>query len=369
MPRGSWLGLVLCVAVVAPVAGQGPPRTLPPVAPPAPPASPPVAAGEAPLRDVTPPEFTDLIPPPDPHGHGHTPGCLTPSAPQHAGFYGTAEYLLFNVRSGSLDYAQLNPTSGLAIAGPIQNATFDIGSGVRAELGYHFEKGWDLGFGYTYFNTHGTESVTAGPGQVILPTLTRPGLTDTALTGTAATSFNYNVYDVIVGKRLVFDDNFTVRAFGGVRLAQINQRLDTLYNGLDAVNAAVTSSSRFSGAGGLVGAEAVLNVCGGFHGYARATGALITGKSRNALLETNDGNATTYVNTQFSTRKVVPVASIAVGGGWQYRTVSIRAGYEVTNWFGLTEPVRYTDDVGSQIDTRPSNLSLEGFFVQFGLAF
>ncbi|WP_439631143.1 Lpg1974 family pore-forming outer membrane protein [Gemmata sp.] len=368
---------MLCVAVVTPAAAQGPPRSLPPAAPPAapralpvaPPASPPAAAGEAPLRDVTPPEFADLIPPPDPHAHGHTPGCLTPSAPQHAGFYGTAEYLLFRVHNGSLDYAQLNPTSGLAIAGPVQNATFDLGSGVRTELGYHFEKGWDLGFGYTYFNTQGNQSVTAGAGQVILPTLTRPGLTDTALTATANTSLNYNVYDMIVGKRLVLDEHFTFRAIGGLRFAEINQRFNTLYNGLDAVNATVTSSSRFSGFGPIIGGEAVLNVCGGFHGYARTTGGLLTGRSRNAVLETNDGGATTYVNTQYNVRKVVPLASIAVGGGWQYRTVSIRAGYEVTQWFGLTEPVRYTDDVGSQLDTRPSNLSLEGFFVQFGLTF
>ena len=47
-----------------------------------------------------------------------------------------------------------------------------------------------------------------------------------------------------------------------------------------------------------------------------------------------------------------------------------RAGYEVTHWFGLTQPIRFVDDVGQgKISTRPVNLSLEGLFLQVGLAF
>jgi hypothetical protein len=132
----------------------------------------------------------------------------------------------------------------------------------------------------------------------------------------------------------------------------------------------VNTQSRFSGFGPIVGAEAVLQTWGGFHGYARATGGLIAGRSKNALVETNDAGNTLYANPTYDVDKIVPVASIAIGGGWQYRTISIRAGYEITQWYGLTQPVRFVDDVGQgKISTRPANLSLNGLFLQLGLAF
>jgi len=323
------------------------------------------------LRELPSPDFGDLIPPPDPHAsHGGTPGCLTPTVPPHAGFFGTAEYLLFKARSGSFDYALVNATGGLATAGPIQTLNYDLGSGVRAEGGYRFKAGWDASFAYTYFQTDGRDLIVAGPGQVLLPTLTRPGLTDNATSATAFASLNYNLYDMFVGKRFAIDDHFAIRGFAGFRFAQINQRFDTVYNGLDANLAAVNTASRFNGFGPMIGGEAILSVWHGFHGYARASGGLLTGTSDNPQLETNDGGATVYVNTQNNIRKIVPVSSIAIGGGWQYRTVSIRAGYEITQWFGLSEPARFVDDVGQgKLSTRPSNLSLEGFFIQFGLAF
>jgi hypothetical protein len=50
--------------------------------------------------------------------------------------------------------------------------------------------------------------------------------------------------------------------------------------------------------------------------------------------------------------------------------VSIRAGYEVTNYFNLVQQPRLADDVApGKVVTRPSNFSLEGLFVQVGLAY
>jgi hypothetical protein len=372
--------LVVCLVAAAPVLGQGSPGSLPPFPDAAPgtqrPAGPPNGAPpvtEHTLRDLTPDGFGDLYPPPDPHAaHGthEVPGYLAPLAPGHAGFYGTAEYLLFRPRSGAFDYALLNSTPGMATAGPIESLKYNLGSGFRVEGGYRFGTGWDAGFAYTYFNSGGGASVVAGPGQVVLPTMTRPGLTDTALAASAGANLNYNLYDVLFGKRIAFDDHFAVRAFGGFRFADITQRFSGFYDGLDARSAAVNTGSSFRGFGPLVGGEAVIGGWHGFHLYTRATAGLITGQSQNCVTETNDAGATVYVDTRYGVRKVVPVTSLAIGGGWQYRTFSIRAGYEVTNWFGLTEPVRFVDDVSQgKFLTRPSNFSLDGFFIQLGLTF
>jgi hypothetical protein len=364
MRRGSWLGLVVCVAAGSPGAAQ-----VPVVAD-----DPPGAFADPdhpPLRDLTPDGFADIVPPPPPHaGHDCPPGHLAPTAPGHAGFYGTAEYLLFRPRSGAFDFALVNGGTGLATTGPVESLKYDLGNGVRAELGYRFERGWEVGFAYTFLEASGGRTLTAAAGQVLFPTLTRPGLTDTVTSAAASASLSYNLYDGLIGKRFTVHENFAVRAFGGFRFADITQRFNVGYNGLDAVNAAVNTRSAFEGFGPMIGGEAVLGGWCGLHAYARASGGLLNGRSTNSIRETNNAGGTVYADSRYDVRKVVPVAGLAIGGGWQYRTVSIRAGYEVTHFFGLTEPLRFVDDVGQgKLVTRPSYLSLEGFFVQVGFTF
>ena len=64
------------------------------------------------------------------------------------------------------------------------------------------------------------------------------------------------------------------------------------------------------------------------------------------------------------------MASASVGLGWQYRTVTARVGYEITNYWNVVDQPRFVDDVGvGKLVTRPSNVSLEGLFVQLGVAF
>jgi hypothetical protein len=345
----------------------------PPAAPPgAPAALPPVHDGThgGELKDLTPPEFADLHPPPKHPGEHRVPGHLAPVVPEHAGFYAQAEYLLFRPRSGGFDFASINASPGLATAGGLESLKYDRGNGLRVEGGYRFGAGWDGGFAYTYLKADAANSLLAGPGQVLLPSLTRPGLTDTATSANAFADLTYNTYDLLLGKRLLVDEHAAVRLLAGFRFAEIRQRFEVRYDGLDAVGAVVTNRNQFEGFGPFVGGEAVVGGWHGLHGYVRTFGGLLTGRSMNALLETNNNGGTTLTDSRFGFRKVVPFGSVAVGAGYQYRTISLRAGYEIIHYWGVTEPVRFTDTVSQgKLITRPSDLSLEGFFVQAGLAF
>ncbi len=216
---------------------------------------------------------------------------------------------------------------------------------MRAEIGYRFTPAWDAAFAYTYLRADGGQSLQAGTEQLLFPTLTRPGLTDAVTSATASAALAYNLYDLQVGRRFAVDEHFGVRVFGGFRFASISQDLNAFYDGLDARQASVTTKSQFAGFGPLIGGDAVLVGWCGFHLYARASGGLLTGSSTNTLLETNDAGGTVYADVRYNIRKVVPVGTIGIGGGWQYRTVSVRFGYEITQWFGLTERVRLVDDI------------------------
>jgi hypothetical protein len=372
MGRANWLGLVVCVAVAVPAAAQPVRRVGVPDFPETTSSAPLSRVhDDGPMRDLTPTNFADLIPAPATQPVGHGAGCEASCAePAHPGWYATGEYLLLRPRADAYDFAIRGLTPGLATVGPIESLKSALASGFRAEAGFRFASGWEAGFAYTLVNSGGSRTLAAPTGSVLYPTITRPGLTDTVLFAAASNDLNYNLYDLLVGKRWKLDDHFGLRAFGGVRFADIGRRMTAVFDGLDANLAAVRTRSGFDGFGPLIGAEATLYGWGGFHLYTRATGGLITGRSTNRLLETNNADATVYANTGYDVRKVVPVASLAIGGGWQYRTVSIRTGYEITHWSGFGEPVRFVDDIGQgKIVTRPSALSLEGFFFQVGVAF
>jgi len=142
------------------------------------------------------------------------------------------------------------------------------------------------------------------------------------------------------------------------------------YDGLDARSAMVQTTSRFHGFGPVLGLESVVAWPRGFHLYVRGNVGLISGRDEESRRETNDGGRTLYADTPYSLRKVVPTVGMGVGGGFQYRTFSFRAGYEVTHWFGLTDRPRFTSDStqGSLIP-RTGNLSLDGLFLQLGMTF
>lgn len=374
---------------VAPLAPTSPPSAAAPATLPT--SAPPVRSLAAlpeehlPVKDLTPHGvFSDIHPPESGHGGHETPGCLTAVVPDHGGWYTSGEYLLMRPRNTDLDYVLRNTSgNGLSTTGPIESAKYQLGSGVRAGIGYVFDGGkWEGAFQYTYLTAGADSTVFASPlaanpaantvpGTVtLLPTLTRPGLTDQALTATATADLDYQVFDMLAGRRFVIADNLAVRALAGFRFSDIRQTFNAFYDGADARRAAVKTRSRFQGFGPTVGAEGTLTAAYGFHLYARGQFGLLSGRATNQVLETNDNGATTYANVRNDIQKEVPFGTLALGLGWQYRTISLRAGYEVTHWQGIFDRPRFVDDVGQgKIINRPSNLSLEGLFMQVSVIY
>jgi hypothetical protein len=408
MPRGNGRVLVVAAALVWAVGFGGtakadPPTTLP-ILPPTAPVVPPTAPTVAPapptdsahptipgVKDLTPPGFAD----PghgekghggDAHGGGHgggghggghgtghpeVPGHLLPSVPEEGGWYTAVDFLLLRPRRGGFDYAIPSTAGGLTTSGPVQSLNYELRTGVRAELGYRLgHSHWELLAGYTYFRSNGFDAVFAAPGQAILPTLTRPGLTDTVAFAGADANLEYHVYDALVARRFAVDEHVALRMLGGMRFASIRQGFNAYYDGIDARAASVRTRSDFEGFGPVIGGEAVWAGWNGFHLYAKANGGLLTGTSENPILEANGNGGAVFVNSGYDVRKVVPFTTVGVGGGWQYRTFSLRAGYEITHWFGLTDQPRFTDDVGrGKFVPTQGDLSLEGLFVQAAVQF
>jgi hypothetical protein len=314
---------------------------------------------DAPLKDLTPAELLH-----EPHVH-HAP------EPPAGGLYAAAEFLLLTPRQRNLDFAIVDPSNNLTPNGRIQSLNYETQPGFRATLAYRVPgHGWDIGLTYTYFNSRDDFATTAGPGGLIYPTLTKAGLTNDAQGALARARLTMNVYDIELGRRWDVDDTLRFRLVGGVRLMTVRQSLEAVYDGRDADLAFVRTESNFDGAGPMAGVESSWALTKTLGVFGRATGGLVTGTMRNPFVETNNGGATTYADVADRYALTVPFAALGIGLSYEYRGLFLRAGYEVTNYFGLFERQYYVDDFAEgKTLNRSSNLALDGLFLQFGLAF
>lgn len=341
---------------------------------PPPPGIPVAEVSVQPVGDAPPPETwvgdappVDFIYGPSVAGLHH----MHSFASDEAGFLFSIDYLLLRPRRGGFDFAINDPGRDGATVGTVESLNYELRSGVRPSLGYRIgETRWDVLAEYTYFRSSAGRDVPSLPTGVLYPTVTRPGFIDEASYAHAYASIEYNTFDAVIGRRFCVDDHLGIRMFGGFRWATIRQDEVVQFDGIDAQISYTQSKSSFDGFGPILGGEVVWAGWKGFHLYARASGGLLTGQTKNPLVELNNLGGSTYVNLDYDSHKVVPVAGVGIGGGWQYRMFSLRVGYEITNYIGLIDQPRFTDDVSrGNMSVRTGSLSLEGLFAQFGFSF
>jgi Legionella pneumophila major outer membrane protein precursor len=342
-----------------------------------------------PIKDLTPPELANptkendrsavVQPPGAPSGDADAQpsflelvGGMFELGPTHEGvFYGAAEYLSMTPRQRGLDYAIVDPKNDLVPQGQVQSLTFEDRSGLRITLGCQLPgSGWDLGITYTGIDGKGSQAVGAPTAGLIYPETTRPGLTDNALSAAASVRLEYNIFDLTFARNLQVDPCLQVRLATGLRFASIHENLDAFYNGMLADNAATQSRSTFTGAGPMFGSELCWRLGHGFGLFGGANCGLIYGNMRASQIETNNGGATLYADVTDKSRQMIPFAGFALGMSWEYRGVTVRAGYEAVNWFGLIERLNLSNDFSEgKLIPQQNDLSIDGFFVQMAYRF
>ena len=367
----SWLG---ALAAVFAVAGPSVAQFAPPPPPP-PAAKPPAPLLLSPPGDVQPPPppptIADLTPP-EFSGKPTTTvcdGCRPCDNP--AAWLFSADYLLVRPRRQADDFGIVDPTNNLTPEGSVRNIGFDLASGLRAGIGYRpAGSAWESWFTYTYLHAGGDASAIAPTGGLIYATLTRPGLVDDVSIAVAGDNLDYNVYDMDTVRRVLGDDTFSLRLGFGARYVTIDQNQQAFYNGMEANGTFVQNHMDFNGGGMTASGEVRWQMPWGLSMFGRAKGGIVVGDVCNYVRETDNGGLTTNANIQEHYYATIPVLEMGTGVSWEYRNFRLSAGYEVVNWFNLIDTPAFTNDFAEgKIGRRQSNLSLEGLFLQMGLAY
>ena len=317
------------------------------------------AAGE--VLDLTPAELPGRAEPwcePE-HGHAHEPG----------GWFASGEYLIWRPRLSDAAYALIDPRRDLVPTGRVLNVPYDARGGLRVTTGYRLPgSGWDVGVTYTYFDSAGGAGAAAPPGGVLYPLLTRPGLVDQALRGAAVAHADYHAFDIDFGKTVDLDPHLSLRTFGGVRFASLDSCIHARYDGLQARLADTSVHSRFDGVGPTAGAEARLRAWRNLSLFGNVRGGLLFGDFTGERFETNNGVVTLDVFDRYS--GIAPMAAIQLGGSWQWRALTLAAGYEVTHWFNAVTRPTVTDDFAEgKLVRRSSDLSFDGVFFRLAVGY
>jgi hypothetical protein len=353
MNRNLGLLAILALALSSPANAQPPNPT-------------PVALGDKtpPNTALPAPAVSDPVPP-DPAIIHDTNAC---SDSFHLFFFG--DYLYMRPRRRAQEYAIIDPNNNGRVEGSIETLDWDWRSGFRAGGGIASPHGLEVGVFYTYLHSALTGGVLAPSGGVLFATLTHPGTVDEVASAFAATSFNYNVYDLEVGHTFTSGPSFSVRVFAGSRSARIDQNFNALYDGLTANKDFVTSRVQFDGHGARVGAEGFWESHSGLGLYGRASAALVLGDFKSHLAELNNAGTTVLVDVTDRFDKVIPVLELGFGATWRYRGLRISAGYEYTNWFGLSDLPDFVDDFHQgKLVHRISDLSIDGLTVRAELRY
>ena len=392
MNRASRIGVAAMMAsfaIPAITLAQATPPTLPRTSPPVElpavvpmtPTTPAAVAKESPtVVDLTPevipgPSHSHTTYPP-PHGYEHGSEFHHHLEDTHGQWFATGEYLLWRPRMDGMGYAIVDPVDDFTPTGRVQNLNHDVSSGLRVGLGYRLPKqGWDVGVQYTYLHSTADQAIMVGPGAVIYPTYTRPGVIDAVKSAIGFASFDYHVFDIDVGRTWTVDEHFQLRTLGGIRLASLDFDYGSRYDGGQAQSAMVTNRSAFDGAGPTAGLEAQWTLGRGLGLIGRTRGGLLYGDFSSEVVETNGvANAVlppavlTNLGDDFS--GVTPFLSVALGGSWQWRNIHLTAGYEVTHYFGVaSQPVLVDDFAEGKYVRKRNDFSFDGVFFRLGVTY
>lgn len=298
-----------------------------------------------------------------------TPSCCLPSVCSTvcAGWEASAEGLYLKMHQRGLDFASTEDgTNTILGRGEVHSLDYDRDAGFRTSIGYRTKANWAVRLQYTTFDTDGV-AVAERPGGVgqLFATRSHPDGNEEADLATAASSFEYQTFDLLAD-RPVWDGPFAALSiFGGLRWIDMEQEHQFRYNGRDFVNGLILNHTEMDGIGLRLGGEGTWRMAGGFSAFGRLGTSIVYGQYETRITETNIGGSQQLVDMVDRFDQAIPGLEAALGISYTWNGWSVRTGYEVMHWFNLVDRAMYVDDIQEGTYAPYSqDVLLEGVFAQ-----
>jgi hypothetical protein len=237
--------------------------------------------------------------------------------------------------------------------GKYQSASFDWSAGVRAGLGYTFERdAWRVMGQYTFYRTSGSDTVKrpTDPTLYLEPTIREVSLSSDGVDAMYSnTHFNYQVADLLISRRFLPGCQVLFNFFTGATGAWIKESWNV--KGVDITGSVpnVTNFGKnnwhFNGGGMRAGLDVNWHMGAGFGlfnklSFAALIGSYYNKRETNLFPEGVDGTLVPNIrNTTEKDTWVVPNTQLEFGLNWNHRFCSwsmmLQGALEISTWYDL----------------------------------
>lgn len=307
----------------------------------------------------------------------------TPCKPCISDLYLAIDYLHWKAEGDQLQYALNIPggfnKDGLVFSDQIfiEQPCFKNKSGVRTVIGFAMGDNWDARALWTHYNNNPFTQIVGDPrGIFASPAL---GLLDTGgLIGSAANTnwcLRFNTIDLELAQNWLLCESVILRPFLGFKWAQIKQRQDISYLGIENIGLDLIRINNFHAIGPRIGLDEKWYVWRDFSVIGTISTALVYGTFN--VNVTNIISAEGVTDTLHPTfieckKRLRPTLQILVGFGWDTllyddTLLEISAAFEAQQWWNQWQaPTTFATLSGF---TPNGDLMLHGLTFHFGIKF
>lgn len=306
-----------------------------------------------------------------------------------SGWISSLDYLHWSVRSADVEYGvtDVGGVQDRGAVGQVLSIGGNYDSGFRFSTGYRMQDGPELLFQYTDFDSsHSDRRIGSLRASFIssdnsenddsdnINTLGVETVTpdDRATSATASRIFGYQVYDMELAQTLALTENFSLRLSGGGRGASIDQRFDVTYTGGDfQVPYRAFKTGDYQGGGIIAGGDMIWHLLPSVSLNLGTNVGMMLGSVETWVFMPDDEPGVP-TDVRFEETRMTPVLEMSAGlnVARQVRgfTVSFAAGYEMTNWFNLSDSRTFTDaHMEAQNAHLIDDISLDGAYLRIAL--
>ena len=285
----------------------------------------------------------------------------------HSNWFSTADLLYLKVHQRGLDFAVSEDGTAFALGdGQVHNLDYDRDVGYRKSIGYRTKTDWAVRFSHASLETDGVAYAVRpdGIGQ-LFTTRSQPGGAEETETARMFSAFSHQVFDLQV-ERPYYQNRFArLDAFAGVRWLDVRQRFRYDYNGRDFTNGIIDDVTQVEGLGLRLGSQGSWQLAG-FSLFGGVAVGMTFGEVESRFYESNldDTIVITSIRDEYDQALASLEANVGVSRCLtDYLSISV--GYEMSQWFNLSDRTVYTDDIQeSTLAPLSQDILMEGLFAR-----